>query len=43
MGLVFVLGMELRDSKISYCVIVNENTIANVKLSIPLTFSYLRI
>lgn len=41
-GLVFVVGMESGDSKRSYCAIVNRNTTANMKLNIPLTFSYLR-
>lgn len=43
MGLVFVAEMELYDNKKSYCVIVNKNIIVNMKLSIPLKFSYLRI
>lgn len=39
----FVAEMELYDNKKSYCVIVNKNIIVNMKLSIPLKFSYLRI
>lgn len=33
-GLMFVAEMELYDTEKSYCVIVNENIIANMKLSI---------
>lgn len=43
MGLVFVVEMELYDNKKSYCVIVNKNIIANIKLTILLKSSYLRI
>lgn len=42
-GLVFVAEMELSDNKKSRCVILNKNIIANIKLSVLLKFSDLRI